>query len=80
MCGRRVNDILDPARTDFSAGRWRKDYNMRSGYRVCVRTNKTQTFVREPGRTADPSAASLRSEAVTFLISCGRKAAKSICQ
>jgi hypothetical protein len=21
--------------------------------RVCVRTNKTQTFVREPGRTAD---------------------------
>jgi hypothetical protein len=25
--------------------------------RVCVRTNKTQTFEREPGRTADPSAA-----------------------
>jgi hypothetical protein len=26
--------------------------------RVCVGTNKTQTFVREPGRTAGPSATS----------------------
>jgi hypothetical protein len=25
--------------------------------RVCGRTNGTETFVREPGRTADPSAA-----------------------
>jgi hypothetical protein len=28
-----------------------------AGERGCVRTNETQTFVEEPGRTADPSAA-----------------------
>jgi hypothetical protein len=27
------------------------------GFKVCVRTSETQTFEREPGRTADPSAA-----------------------
>jgi hypothetical protein len=27
------------------------------GRRVCVRPNKTKTFVREPGHTADPLAA-----------------------
>ena len=38
---------LQPCRTEPSAS---------EGFRICVRTNETHTFVREPGRTADPSA------------------------
>jgi hypothetical protein len=47
---RPLDDLAGRKRTGASS--WLKD----TGFRVCVRTNKTQTFVWEPGRTADPSA------------------------
>jgi hypothetical protein len=42
-----------------------KPVPFRGAERVCVRTSETQTFEREPGRTADPSAALFRPSIIT---------------